>query len=577
MDKHIRQQAQDWVNNDQLSAVLREEIQELLDEENETELTDRFYKELEFGTGGIRGVVGAGTNRLNVFNIRKVTQGISNYIKALKIEKPSVVIGFDSRLSSVEFSKESARVLAGNGIKVHFFDRTHATPLVSFAVRQLKATAGIMITASHNPPEYNGYKVIWSDGCQVTEPHDQGIIAEVEKLIENPVISLCAWEESLQKQKVEMIPPKVDEDYYKVVSKLFLSKIDKKFDKGIVYTPLHGVGFEMVNELMIRRGFSSYRSVKSQQSPNGNFPGLAHTNPEDEGSMAEAIKISQDSDHLILANDPDADRLGVMIRQQDEWVKLNGNQIGQILLYYWLELLKTHNKLPDNGFVISTIVTSNLGEKIAKSFNVKWYETLTGFKYIGRLLNLRVKKGDKFIFAYEESHGYQLGDYIREKDGISAALMFAELTRDLSRQGKSVADFLDSIYQKYGYHLDGLVNKVILGRFGAKKILEIMDELRKNPFTEFGGSKVVEVKDYLNLKKIDKKNDKEIALPKALKANVFSFQLANGTKVTARPSGTEPKIKFYFNFVGSDMHELKKFTSICKEDFMNKIDAIAKD
>ncbi|MDT8446421.1 MAG: phospho-sugar mutase [bacterium] len=556
MDPQILQTAQAWANEPAFDAAFKAEIKALIDAGDEKELTDRFYKDLEFGTGGLRGILGAGSNRMNIYTVRRANQGLADYLAQAGIRNASVVIAYDCRRMSDQFSRESASVLAANGIKVYLFDSLRPTPMLSFAVRHLKATAGIVVTASHNPPEYNGYKVSWDDGCQVTAPHDQGIIDRVNGITDWSSLKTLDFDQAVKEGKIEIIGEGVDEAYYRRVMELSLGDVKDYKDFGVVYTPLHGAGNLPVREALKRAGFERVTVVPSQELPDGEFPTVAYPNPEEGAAMEEAVKTAGPEDQLILATDPDADRIGAMVRQNGEWLRLNGNQIGQLLLDFYLEALVTAGKLPQSGHYITTIVTSTLGAKIAQAKGLKTHEVLTGFKYIGAVMaELETQPGETYVFGTEESHGYLFGDFVRDKDAVSACMIFAEMAATLKAQGKTVMVRLDELHQQFGYHSDELLTQTYKGKEGAEQIQKILLHFRKQPPQEIGGVALNEIRDYQNQVVLDAqgKTKGQLDLPKS---NVLAFLLADGSRITLRPSGTEPKVKFYFNLTGKDAQGL---------------------
>ncbi|MDH5560167.1 MAG: phospho-sugar mutase [Deltaproteobacteria bacterium] len=576
MDDSILEKAQSWAEDPQFDDDFRNEISELINHQKNEELIDRFYKDLEFGTGGLRGIIGAGSNRMNIYTVRRATQGLADYLNEFyhdQGKKISVVIAHDSRNFSDLFTKESARVLAGNGIHVHVFSRLAPTPLLSFTVRELKAQAGIVITASHNPPEYNGYKVSWADGSQVISPHDIGIINKVNSIVDFYKINLMGYQEGLEKNRIVIVPKEIEKKYLRKLAELSFGNLERNKSLGIVYTPLHGAGNQPVKDLLRMCGFESLRVVPEQEKPDGDFPTVSYPNPEELSALKLAIKTAKNSDQLILATDPDADRLGVMVRHQGEWVKLSGNQIGQLMLDYYLRKLKENDRLPPDGVYITTIVTSNLGKKIAAKYGIKTFETLTGFKYIGSLMRqLEEEGGGSFIFGTEESHGYLFGDFIRDKDGVMAAMIFSELTAELYEQGRTPMDRIEELHREFGFHSDSLVSKTSKGHEGAGKIALVMSSLRKNPFKKLAGVRVIEIRDYLTQEVTycqKQKVGEKIELPVS---NVIAFYMEDGSRITVRPSGTEPKIKFYFNLCGKEEELLKQRKIEYEEEFENLIE-----
>lgn len=578
MDSAILEKAQKWAENTYFDAEFRNEIRTLIETKAEAELVDRFYKELEFGTGGLRGVLGAGSNRMNIYTVRKATQGVANYI----LEKNSGVsqslsasIAFDSRHFSELFSRETASVFAANGIKVNLYKELRPVPMLSFAVRELESNVGIMITASHNPAEYNGFKVYWSDGCQITPPHDHGIIEKANAIQNFNQINWMQFQIALDQGLIEFIPQSVEEAYFKQVESLSVG--DKKDNKlfGVVYTPLHGTGNYPVREILHRRGFENVRVVAAQETPDGRFPTVSSPNPEEPSALQLAVEEARDEDYLIIGTDPDADRLGVMVKHENQWHKINGNQIGQLMLDYYLAKLKDQNRLPKSGVFISTIVSSELGRRIADKFGVKTIETLTGFKYIGSVIaDLEQKQSGDFIFGTEESHGYLFGGFVRDKDGVSASMIFSEMCAELHQQGKTPLQQLEQIHHQHGFHIDSLINKVIKGQAGAQQISKIMDHLRNNPPKKIATVAINQIRDYLNKQIVDCLTGKVVGQTEQPESNVLAFYLADDSRITARPSGTEPKIKFYFNLRGEDAKSLDNIKHQYETEFINIIDTI---
>jgi len=578
MDSTILEKARIWANNDYFDSDFRKEINALIDEEAESELVDRFYKELEFGTGGLRGVLGAGSNRMNIYTVRKATQGVAEYMLE-KTTKPvqdlAVAISYDNRHNSELFSRETASVFAGNGIKVFLYKQLRPVPMLSFAVRELNAEAGIMITASHNPPEYNGFKVYWSDGCQITPPHDQGVIEKANAIKEFGNIQWMDFQTAVEEYRIEMIQDEIEERYFNRVESLSVGNNAANRNYGVVFTPLHGTGNYPVREILRRRGFENVRIVKSQEKPDGRFPTVTSPNPEEPTALKLAVEEAAEDTHLIIGTDPDADRLGVMVKHNNEWLKINGNQIGQLMLDYYLSKLEQQNQLPENGAFITTIVSSELGKRIANGYGVNTIETLTGFKYIGSIMaDLEKNKSGNFIFGTEESHGYLFGTFVRDKDGISASMIFCELCAELHQKGMTPIQQLDKIHQKHGFHIDSLINKVIKGQAGAQKITEIMEHLRHHPPKSVADVAVIRINDYLSKQIIDCRTGNIIGETTQPPSNVLAFYLADDSRITARPSGTEPKIKFYFNLRGKDAESMKSIKNRYETDFIATIDAI---
>lgn len=574
MEAGILEKARQWAANTYFDAAFRNEIQQLIDENNENELIDRFYKDLEFGTGGLRGILSAGSNRMNIYTVRKASQGLANYLLKNSSE-PSAAIAFDSRQFSDVFSRETACVLAANGVQVHLYEELRPVPMLSFTVRELGTTAGVVVTASHNPSEYNGYKVYWSDGCQVTPPHDAGILTEVNGIEDFKQVRWAPFDELFDSGSIRFVPRNVEEAYFARVEALAQGSPVQNRDFGVVYTPLHGTGNYPVREVLKRRGFENVSVVSSQEAPDGTFPTVKSPNPEEPSALEPAMQTAGDDHHLIVGTDPDADRIGVMVRHQGEWVKINGNQIGQLLLFYYLEKLKKNNKLPADGVFITTIVTSDLGREIAAAYGLKTRETLTGFKYIGSVIRELEETGTgTFIFGTEESHGYLFDSFVRDKDAVIATMIFCELCAELHEQGRSPVDMLDEIHKRFSYHSDSLINKVIKGHEGAAKIAEIMETLRNRPPKEIAGNAVVTIRDYLKEEIIDCQSGQITGQTEQPSSNVLAFYMEDGSRITARPSGTEPKIKFYFNLKGTDDAQLQEARAGYETDFCRRIDAI---
>lgn len=574
MDAAVMEKARQWASDQYFDDAFRNEIQRLIDDANENELIDRFYKDLEFGTGGLRGILGAGSNRMNIYTVRKASQGLANYLLKSS-DSPSVAIAFDSRQFSDIFSRETASVLAANGVQVYLYQNLRPVPMLSFTVRELRTTAGVVVTASHNPSDYNGYKVYWSDGCQVTPPHDEGIIGEVNGITSFEAVKWSPFETLLEAGTIKYVPEAVEEAYFSKVEALARGTKEINRDFGVVYTPLHGTGNYPVREILKRRGFENVSVVKAQEQPDGSFPTVSSPNPEEPSALELAQQTAGDNDHLIIGTDPDADRIGVMVRHGNEWVKINGNEIGQLLLHYYLEKLKEKNQLPEDGVFITTIVTSDLGREIAASYGIETRETLTGFKYIGSVVREMDRSGKgTFIFGTEESHGYVFDNFVRDKDAIIAAMIFCEMCAELRHKGMSAVDALEEIHQKFSYHTDSLLNKVIKGHEGAAKIAEIMKTLRKNPPAQIAGEQVVMIRDYQKREILDCQSGVVTGKTEQPESNVLAFYMKDGSRITARPSGTEPKIKFYFNLKGTESAALIKAKAAYEADFCNLIDKI---
>lgn len=560
MDATILDRAQNWANNPAIDQESRQEIQKLIDENNEEELVSRFYKSLEFGTAGIRGKMEAGLNRYNVYLVRQVSQGLATYLKNyFPASKPlSIAMGYDSRNGSPQFAQEAAGVFAANGIQVHLYPELRATPMVAYAISALKTTAGVVITASHNPPGDNGYKIYWSTGEQILSPHDEGITAAINQITDYATIEQMPFEEAVEAGKVQYIPDSIDQAFYAEVEKLCVGNPADNANFKAVYTPLHGTGTVPIQEMLKRRGFKNVEIVPEQKEPDGNFPTVAFPNPEMPDSFIPAQKFARPEDHVILANDPDSDRLGVSLRKDGGWMTLTGNQVGQLILEYYLTKLEEKNEVPADGFVVSTIVTAELVKKIAERHGLKYYDTLTGFKNIGKIILEQQAQGTgTFVFGMEDANGYLVGNFVKDKDGVGALMVFAEMSAELAAQGKTPVDAIADLYKKYGYHQDSQVTFVLEGKSGGERIQHIMDSLRKNPPEAIGGTSVAIFKDYQKGTVTEVETKKDLGDIGVGRSNVLAFHMSDGNRLTVRPSGTEPKVKIYFNLFGESEDALK--------------------
>ncbi|MBQ3881543.1 MAG: phospho-sugar mutase [Bacteroidales bacterium] len=516
---------------------------------------DAFYRNLEFGTGGLRGIMGVGTNRMNKYIVGMATQGLANYMKA-KIGGPlSVCISYDSRNGSKEFAKITADVLSANGIHVYLWENIRPIPLLSYSVRSKKANAGVMITASHNPKEYNGYKVFWSDGAQITSPVDKEIVAEVQKISDPSMVKFTSDEEN---GGIELMGKEMDDKYFNDVLSLMLSpeSRERHSDLKIVYTPIHGSGVRIVPEALSRLGFKKIYHVPEQDISDGNFPTVMSPNPEEPSALKMAIAVAdKEGADIVMATDPDADRMGIAVRDDSgKMVLFNGNQTGAMLTYYILTRWKELGKLDPSKYMVKTIVTTELIAKIAASFGVPCYNVLTGFKYIADVVRQKEGKGE-FICGGEESYGFNVGEFVRDKDAPISCCFVAECAAWAADQGLTLYQLLQKIYKEYGYRKEGLVSLVRKGKTGAEEIQKIMVDMRANPPKDLLGSKVTKVIDYLDTA--------ATGLPSS---NVLQFFDEAGDVVSVRPSGTEPKIKFYFSAAGDDAD--KKIESL-KEQFVS--------
>ena len=560
-----------WAKNPYFDPKTRAEAKMLLADDKEIEREDSFGSLLEFGTGGLRGIMGVGTNRINRYTIQMATEGVARIIEGKKNESSAkgVVIGYDSRHRSFEFAQVSSEVLAAHGIPVYLFREIAPTPLVSCELLRRNAIAGIIITASHNPPEYNGYKVYWENGGLIVPPEDGQIIEEVRNITRIDAIPTIAFEKALQEGKVEWIDNEADEYYLQTVRKLSLGDRENNKNLGVVFTPLHGTGGRLVPELLRQQGFENVKVVAEQMLPDGDFSTVASPNPEEIKSFEMAQSSASAGDELILANDPDADRLGVMVRDAEKkWHWLSGNQIGVLILDFILSALKQQNRLPEKGVVITTVVTSPLVSKIARENGLHVIEVLTGFKWIRQAaLRFEKEQGGKFILGMEESHGFLMGSHSGDKDGIWASMAFAEMAAALKQMKLTPIDRLNQIYQQYGMHLDALRAQTFKGAKGMAKIQQIMRELRNSPPNTVAGQAVVKITDYLE-NKIIYANETRPG-PGLPQSNVISLEMADNSRIIARPSGTEPKIKYYFNLYGKDSEQLQDRLAAIQADFIS--------
>ena len=525
------------------------EVKRMLDNPDKTALIDAFYTNLEFGTGGLRGIMGAGTNRMNIYTVGAATQGLANYLNKCFAGKKdiSVVVGHDCRNNSRLFAEISANIFSANGIKVYLFDDMRPTPEMSFAIRTLKCQSGIIITASHNPKEYNGYKAYWDDGAQVLAPHDKGIIDEV-----NNVSSVDKIKFEGNKDLIQIIGKEIDDEYLRMVHTISIDPevIKRQKDLKIVYTPIHGTGMMLIPQSLKLWGFENVHCVPEQMVKSGDFPTVVSPNPENAEALSMAINLAKQLDaDIVMASDPDADRVGMACKDnKGEWVLINGNQTCLIFLYYIIKNRIAMGKMKGNEFIVKTIVTTELIKAVAEKNHIEMYDCYTGFKWIAR--QIRLNEGKKqYIGGGEESYGFLAEDFVRDKDAVSACSLLAEICAWAKDQGKTLYDILMEIYVEYGFSKEVTVNVVKPGKTGADEIKAMMEGFRANPPKELGGSKVVLVKDYKTLKATDAEgNVSAIDMPET--SNVLQFFTADGTKVSVRPSGTEPKIKFYMEVKG---------------------------
>lgn len=560
-----------WLDSPYVDEQTKAELKAI--EGNEEEIKERFLFELEFGTAGLRGKIGAGTNRMNIYTVAKATQGLAEYIlsRGEEYAKRGVVIAYDVRRMSREFARTAAQVLAANGVQVYLFDDTRPTPVLSYAVRHLKTASGIVITASHNPPEYNGYKVYWEQGSQIMDDVAKPIEENIRKIDDFGKIKKVDFDEALSKGLIKIVGKEIDEVYFEKVLNLSLCEdIDKNI--SIVYTPLHGTGGRFVRFVLTKRGFTNFLIVPEQEEPNGEFPTVDYPNPEDLRAFNLALKYAKERNaDLILATDPDADRNAVMVKHNGEYVPLNGNQTGALLIEYLLSQRKEKGILPRNGVIIKSIVTGDLGKFIAKQYGVETFETLTGFKNICGLEN-QLEGKYTFQFGYEESIGYVTGDFVRDKDGIMMSMLISEMAAYYKKQGRTLIDVLESLYKKFGYYLEDNFSLIYEGLKGMEKIRRIMEVFRKKFPKEIGMLELVEYIDYKDRKIFDR-NGKEIGEIEAHipSSNVLRFFLSDGSWYAIRPSGTEPKLKVYIYTVDKIKEEATKKLQVIKETIMKII------
>lgn len=545
-DPEIISKAKAWLS-DQFDEDTRKAVQQLIDSDPD-ELTDAFYRQLEFGTGGLRGIMGAGTNRMNKYTVGMATQGLANYVKkSFGSDNLKAAIAFDTRNNSSYFARITAEVLSANGIKVFLFEDIRPTPVLSFAIRHLGCHTGIMITASHNPKEYNGYKVYWNDGGQLIPPHDKNVIAEVEKIQSPAEVSFNG-----RRDLIEIIGDELDKAYIAAVKGLSLSPeaIAAQNNFKIVFTPIHGTAVNLVPRCLSAFGFRNIYTVEEQNTPDGNFTTVKSPNPEEHEALTMALaKAKQVNADIVMATDPDADRVGVAVKDNHgEFILLNGNQTASVLIYYLLHKWKEKGWLTGNEFIVKTIVTSELLIKIAEKFGVGHFDVLTGFKYIAEIIrHLEGKK--KFIGGGEESYGYLVGDFVRDKDAVSACCMIAEAAAWAASLGKTYFQVLIDLYVEFGFYKEKLLSVTKKGKAGAEAIAAMMENFRRTPPQEIAGTRLEVIRDYQKQLEMNLTNGitRPIDLPKS---NVLQFFLADGSKITVRPSGTEPKIKFYFGIKG---------------------------
>ena len=567
-----------WIANPYFDEATKEELKSIAEDENE--IKERFYMDLEFGTAGLRGIIGAGTNRMNIYVVRRATQGLANYIAKVEKKSQGVAIAYDSRHMSPEFAQEAALCLAANGIKAYIFETLRPTPELSFAVRHLGCVAGINVTASHNPPEYNGYKVYWEDGAQITPPHDSGIMGEVKAISDWNTVKTMDKAEAEKAGLFEVIGKEVDDAYMAELKKQVIH-MDAIQAEGknlkIVYTPLHGTGNIPARRILKELGFENVYVVKEQELPDGDFPTVSYPNPEAAEAFELGLKLAKEVDaDLVLATDPDADRLGVRVKDKNgEYHDLTGNMSGCLLANYEISQRKAVNgSLPEDGALIKTIVTTNLADAIAKGYGVKLIEVLTGFKFIGQqILGFEKSGKGSYLFGFEESYGCLIGTYARDKDAIVATMALCEAAAYYKTQGKTLWDAMIEMYEQFGYYKDDIKAVTMKGIEGLQKIQDIMNSLRQNPPAEFAGHKVVAVRDYKadTIKNLETGEVTPTGLPNS---NVLYYELTNDAWVCVRPSGTEPKVKFYYGVKGTSLADADEKSAVMGKAVLDMVDSM---
>ncbi len=566
---------QEWLESPYFDEETKAELRGIAGDDKE--IKERFYAELEFGTAGLRGIIGAGTNRMNVYTVRKATQGLANYIASVNAQARGVAIAYDSRRMSPEFADVAALCLAANGIKAYVFESLRPTPELSFAVRTLHCIAGINITASHNPPEYNGYKVYWEDGAQITPPHDTGIMAEVKAVTDYAKVYTMEKKEAEEKGLYQVIGKDIDDPYIEALKSQVIHQdaIDAEKDQlKIVYSPLHGTGNIPARRVLKELGFTNVHVVKEQELPDGNFPTVSYPNPEADEAFTLGLKLAKEIDaDLVLATDPDADRLGVRVKDKDGiYHTLTGNMSGCLLEEYELSQRKAAaGKLPEDGAVVSTIVTTNMAGAIARAYGLRFIEVLTGFKYIGQqILGFEESGKGTYLFGFEESYGCLIGTHARDKDAIVATMALCEAAAYYKTQGKTLWDAMIDMYEKYGYYKDDIQSITLKGIEGLEKIQSILETLRKNPPAEIGGYQVTSARDY-KLDTIRNMATGEITETGLPKSNVLYYDLTDDAWLCVRPSGTEPKVKFYYGVKGTSLADADEKSKALGEKVLEMI------
>ncbi len=582
MEQNALERAKAWAENSYFDEEFRKEIQNLIDSGDEKEIIERFYKDLEFGTGGMRSIIGAGTNRINTYTIRKATQALANEIirsgKEEGLSELKIAISYDNRRFSFEFAKEVASVMAANNVHAYIYKRLNPVPLLSFSVRHHKAQAGVMVTASHNPPEYNGYKVFWNDGAQVTPPNDSNIINNYNSMTDFSNVKTMSFEDGLEKNLIHWVGEDVENLYFEAInSKAVNAKMCKEEGSKlkIVYTPIHGTGFVPCSTALKNLGFTNVQIVEEQKLPDEDFPTVSSPNPENPEALALAVKLMEETNaDVAFGTDPDTDRVGIAFKKNGEIIYLNGNQIGVLMVHYMMSGLKKSGAMPSNPYFVKTIVTTPLQDLIAESFGVETFNTLTGFKWIcGKMNQLEKTNPEKnFVFATEESFGYLNHEFVRDKDGVSSITLLSEICLHHKLQGMDLVDALDKIYEEYGFSSETLLNLNYFGKEGSEKIARIMENFRAYSDKTFCGEEISYLEDYSTgeSKSFTESKLSKLDLPTS---NVLGFNFTNGTKVYMRPSGTEPKIKFYIMIQEKEgsLDEKKKKALAKTDEFLSYI------
>lgn len=567
LNEEVKNRYESWLNDSNIDVATKQELQALAGQDGE--ITDRFYRDLEFGTGGLRGVMGAGTNRLNAYTVGKATQGLANWLLEQKLEAPSAVIAHDSRNNSPQFALDAALVLAANGIRTYLFTSLRPTPQLSFAIRKLQANTGVVVTASHNPPEYNGYKAYGNDGCQLVPEDAEKVISAIAEIKSFNEIKRMDQQAAEAAGLLVWLDEEIDKAYVETVvaqsvnQELLQGELGKNFK--VVFTPLHGSGNRPVRDVLAAAGFEQVYVVAEQEQPDGYFSTVKSPNPEEKEAFTLAVELAKRvGADVIVGTDPDADRMGAVVKNNEgEYVVLTGNQSGALMIHYLLSQLQDRNQLPDNGVVIKTIVTSEMGEAVAKHYGASVENTLTGFKYIGEKMTAYEQSGEKtFLFGYEESYGYLTGTYARDKDAIVAAMLICEAAAYYSTQGKTLYDVLQELYEQFGYYLETQQSRTLKGIDGVQQIAAIMNSFREQPPVEIAGVKVTEVFDYSQ------------GIQGLRAENVLKYTLADGSWFCLRPSGTEPKIKVYFAVKGSSAVDAVHKQETISAAVMQRVDSL---